>query len=202
MFIQSALVYSYYLLPLSMIVVCVMISARETQNNGIIKMLALPIDSAKLSLAKFAVVVIFLFMELMLFFVVFLVAGKIAIASHNVTETLPLSYLIGCCIKLFISMLPATALIWTITVLFEKPIASVGLNLLLVIPGVLVANTKAWLCYPYCYSGYLISQSLHEFTTQGETLHIQPFPFIAIAAVIFAAALFLSTMRFGKKEKA
>ena len=35
MFIQSALVYSYYLLPLSMIVVCVMIAGRETGNNGI-----------------------------------------------------------------------------------------------------------------------------------------------------------------------
>ena len=34
MFIQSALVYAYYLLPFSMIVVCVMIAGRETQNNG------------------------------------------------------------------------------------------------------------------------------------------------------------------------
>ena len=40
MFIQSALVYAYYLLPFSMIVVCVMIMGRETGNNGILKMLA------------------------------------------------------------------------------------------------------------------------------------------------------------------
>ena len=40
MFIQSALVYAYYLLPFSMIVVCVMIAGRETGNNGILKMLA------------------------------------------------------------------------------------------------------------------------------------------------------------------
>lgn len=33
MFIQSALVYAYYLLPFSMIVVCVMIAGRETQNK-------------------------------------------------------------------------------------------------------------------------------------------------------------------------
>lgn len=44
MFIQSALVYAYYLLPLSMIVVCVMIVGRETGNNGILKMLALPVS--------------------------------------------------------------------------------------------------------------------------------------------------------------
>ena len=44
MFIQSALVYAYYLLPFSMIVVCVMIASRETGNNGILKMLALPVS--------------------------------------------------------------------------------------------------------------------------------------------------------------
>ena len=94
MFIQSALAYAYYLLPLSMIVVCVLISARETQNNGILKMLALPVDRAKLSLAKFAVVMTFLFLEILVFFVVFLVAGKVAISSHNITEDIPILYLV------------------------------------------------------------------------------------------------------------
>ena len=46
--------------------------------------------------------------------------------------------------------------------LFEKPLLSVGLNLLLVIPGVLVANTPLWIAYPYCYSGYLVSCSLYD----------------------------------------
>ena len=55
MFIQSALVYAYYLLPFSMIVVCVMIVGRETGNNGILKMLALPVSRCALSIAKFCV---------------------------------------------------------------------------------------------------------------------------------------------------
>lgn len=41
MFIQSALVYAYDLLPFSMVVVCVMIAGRETGNNGILKMAAM-----------------------------------------------------------------------------------------------------------------------------------------------------------------
>lgn len=44
MFIQSALLFGYYLLPFTMVVVCVMISNREIQNIGILKMLALPIE--------------------------------------------------------------------------------------------------------------------------------------------------------------
>ena len=62
MFIQSALVYAYYLLPFSMIVVCVMIAGRETGNNGILKMLALPVSRYALSIAKFCVLAFYLFM--------------------------------------------------------------------------------------------------------------------------------------------
>lgn len=64
MFIQSALVYAYYLLPFSMIVVCVMIAGQETGNNGIMKMLALPVSRYMLSLAKFCVLMFYLFMEM------------------------------------------------------------------------------------------------------------------------------------------
>ena len=81
MFIQSALVYAYYLLPFSMIVVCVMIAGRETQNNGILKMLALPVSRYSLSLAKFCVLVFYLFMEMAVFMVVFIIAGLIATAT-------------------------------------------------------------------------------------------------------------------------
>ena len=60
MFIQSALLFGYYLLPFSMVVVCVMIANRETKNNGILKMLALPISKEKLALTKFFVLLSFL----------------------------------------------------------------------------------------------------------------------------------------------
>lgn len=72
MFIQSALLYAYYLLPFSMIVVCVMISGRETQNNGILKMLSLPISRHTISLAKFCLLVFYLFMEMIVFLAIFI----------------------------------------------------------------------------------------------------------------------------------
>ena len=141
MFIQSALVYSYYLLPLSMIVVCVMIAGRETGNNGILKMLALPVSRYALSMAKFCVLVFYLFMEMAVFFAVFVIAGTVATKTMGVTETLPILYLMKWCAGLFLTMLPCLGAMWAVTVLFEKPLLSVGLNLLLVIPGVLVSNT-------------------------------------------------------------
>ena len=149
MFIQSALVYAYYLLPFSMIVVCVMIAGRETGNNGILKMLALPVSRYALSIAKFCVLAFYLFMEMVVFLAVFVIAGLIATQTMGVTETLPILYLLKWCLGLFLTMLPCIAAMWAITVLFEKPLLSVGLNLLLVIPGTAagVAYIDAQACH-------------------------------------------------------
>lgn len=47
-----------------------------------------------------------------------------------------LFYLLKWCVSLFLTMIPCLAAMWAITVLFEKPLLSVGFNILLVIPGV------------------------------------------------------------------
>ena len=200
MFIQSALVYTYYLLPFSMIVVCVMIAGRETGNNGILKMLALPVSRYALSIAKFCVLAFYLFMEMVVFLAVFVIAGTVATSTMGVTETLPVLYLVKWCVGLFLTMLPCEGTMWAITVLFDKPLFSVGLNLLLVIPGVLVANTPLWIAYPYCYSGYLVSCSLHDFTVESDTIAFSMFPFLPIAILVFVLVLTIAVTQFGKKE--
>lgn len=200
MFIQSALVYAYYLLPFSMVVVCVLLAGRETQTNGILKMLALPVNRFTLSAAKYCVLLTYLLMEMLVFLAVFVIAGLIATSSTGISEALPIMYLLKWCAGLFLTMLPSVAAMWAITVLFEKPLLSVGLNLLLIIPGVLVANTPLWIIYPYCYSGYLVSCSLHDFTTESTSTAFQIFPFLPCAILIFLLLFAVSLIRFGRKE--
>ncbi len=200
MFIQSALVYAYYLLPFSMIVVCVMIAGRETGNNGILKMLALPVSRYALSAAKFCVLLFYLFMEMVVFLAVCVVTGLIARSNTGITEALPVMYLLKWCAGLFFTMLPGVAAMWAVTVLFEKPLLSVGLNLLLVIPGILAANTPLWIVYPYCYSGYLVSCSLHDFTAKGVSAGFKLFPFLPCAILVFVLVLTVAVKQFGKKE--
>lgn len=120
MFIQSALVYAYYLLPFSMIVVCVMIASRETGNNGILKMLALPVSRYALSAVKFCVLIFYLFMEMVVFLAVFVIGGLIATKTMGVTETLPIFYLLKWCFSLFLTMLPCIGTMWAITVLLRN----------------------------------------------------------------------------------
>ena len=82
----------------------------------------------------------------------------------------------------------------------DKPLLSAGLNLFLVIPSVLAANTPLWVVYPYCYSGYLVSCSLHDFTAKGVSTGFTLFPFLPSAILIFALVLTVAITRFGKKE--
>lgn len=89
MFVQSALLFGYYLLTLSMMVVCVMIAGRERKNNGILKMLALPISRRKLAMAKFMVLLSYLLLELMIFFLAFVIAGIFTTKTLGIHETLP-----------------------------------------------------------------------------------------------------------------
>ena len=184
----------------AMIVVCVMIAGRETGNNGILKMLALPVSRYALSMAKFCVLVFYLFMEMAVFFAVFVIAGTVATGAMGVTETLPVLYLMKWCAGLFLTMLPCLGAMWAVTVLFEKPLLSVGLNLLLVIPGVLVSNTPVWIAWPYCYSGYLVSCSLHDFTVGDNIRAFSLFPFLPAAILVLALALTIAVIQFGKKE--
>ena len=183
-----------------MIVVCVMIAGRETGNNGILKMLALPVGRYALSMAKFCVLVFYLFMEMAVFFAVFVIAGTVATGVVGVTETLPVLYLMKWCVGLFLTMLPCLGTMWAVTVLFEKPLLSVGLNLLLVIPGVLVSNTPVWIAWPYCYSGYLVSCSLHDFTAGDNIRAFSLFPFLPAAILVLALVLTIAVIQFGKKE--
>lgn len=199
MFVQSALLFGYYLLPLSMVVVCVMIAGREINNNGILKMLALPISRKKLALAKFMVLLSYLVLELVIFFLAFVIAGMFATKASGINETLPIIYILKWSGYLFLTSIPCVTFMWMITVLFEKPILSIGLNLLLIIPGVLVANTPLKIVYPYCYSGYLVSTELHILST-GAKDAVNSLPFVICSFLLFAIALLITLNGFGKKE--
>lgn len=200
MFIQSCLLYAYYLLPFSMIVVCVLIAARESAHNGILKMLALPVSRRQLNLAKFVVVLFFLFLEMLIYLVVFLVAGLVTAHAAGVSQAIPVAYLLGKCTGLFFAMIPSVALMWLIAVVFNRPVLSIGINLLLVIPGILVANTPLWIFYPYCYGGYLIATAMADYQNNVRVSSLDLFPFLPCATGLGLAALYLSTVCFGKKE--
>ena len=198
MFVQSALVYAYYLLPFSMIVVCTMLSAQESQNGGVIKMLTLPVSKAALSLAKFCLLILMLLAEVVIFVLVFVIAGIVATKVMGIPEQVPVFQILFWCGGLFLTMVPSVAVMWMFTILFSKPVWSIGLNLFLTIPAVLAANTPLWIFYPYCYSGYFVSNLLHAFSAVGSTDSFQWGLFLVTAGVIFLLSLQVTSRCVGR----
>ncbi|MCC8078717.1 MAG: ABC transporter permease [Oscillospiraceae bacterium] len=202
MFIQSALVYAYYLLPLSMAVVCAVLAGRERASGGLRKMLTLPLSPRALSAAKMCVLLCFLAAELAAFLLTFSLAGTLAVRSAGVAEALPLNYLLQWCGGLFLTMLPCAAAMWAVTALCAKPLPAAGINLLLVLPSVLLSATPLWFAYPYCYSGRLVSAALHDFTASAASAGFELFPFLPTAALALSLAALLAVEEYGKRGAA
>lgn len=200
MFIQSCLLYAYYLLPFTMIVLAVMVTRLETKDRGMVKLLSLPVKLYQVNLAKFLVLVAFLGLEILFFLLVFLLAGFLATHWAGIDQAVPLSYLVSKCLGIFLTMLPCLACIWQVHVLISQPFLSIALNLFLVIPSILLANTSLWALYPYCYSGYYVSCAMADFQ-EG----IEASRFNGIAALVFGAcflglALLLSSRYFAHRQ--
>ncbi|QTM98469.1 ABC transporter permease subunit [Sediminibacillus dalangtanensis] len=201
MFVQSCLLFSYYLLPFTMIVVSVLISQREKANKGILKMLTLPVNRQKISMAKFVVFLFFLFLQVVIFFTLFLLVGLYASNNIGLQEPVPYFYIVKWSLIIFFTAIPLVSIIWLLTVMFHKVVLTIGLSVLMVIASVFVANVNlVWTLFPFSYSGKFVSEELSRVSSGISELDVQLFPFIPFAAVITCLCLLLASKRFGKKE--
>ncbi len=201
MFIQSALLFSFYLLPFSMIVVCIMLQNREKQAGGILKMLALPISKTKMVLAKFTVLVVYLLIEMLIFLTVFIIAGIYTSTTNKLLDVVPISYLLKWSGLIFLTMLPSISMMWWITLKFYKIFLTIGLNFLLTIPGILFSTLPIWYLFPYCYSGHLISSAINSTNINAAQLPFEIIPFVPLAIFVFVIFIVLSIHSFGKYER-
>ena len=201
MFSHSSLGFGLYLLPFCMITVCAMLSGREMKDNGMIKMLSLPISRAKLALAKFVVLLCYLAMEIVIFTIVFMISGLITTAQMtNVMHSMPIAYILKWSACLFVSSLPSLSLMWLFTIVFEKPVLSIGLNIILIIPSIVIVTTQYWALYPHSYSAYLMACELNRLYEGATNIVLDISIFLPCAVSIFAIALIVSIIQFGKRE--
>lgn len=201
MYIQSALLYAYYLLPVTEAVLCVLLLGRETENRGLVRLLTLPLGRGALSMAKLCALVLAVFLEVLTFFLVFLLAGLAGVRFGGIREAVPLPYLMKSCAGLFAASLPGAAVLWAVTACIGRPLAAAGLELLLILPGVLAAATPLWPLWPTCYAGFLVSHALHDFTAAGPAGAFPLKTFLAWAVPVTLAAIALAAGRFGKRTR-
>ena len=201
MFIQSALVYAYYLLPFSMIVVCVMIAGRETGNNGILKMLALPLDPGRLCLAKFVVLLSFGVIQLLMTAAAYYISAAAATHLLNYPFILPLSYVLPITGEIYLASLPMAAVFWMLATLIRTPVFSIGIGLAAIVPSVLMINTKIWFAYPMCYPFYTLMTEYGRLSPGIFSACLRPLPLIPAAAAVTVLCLTVSCIQFGHSER-
>lgn len=199
MFVQSTLLFAYFMLPFSIIVVCVLIYQIEHENNGIIKMLSLPISTIKLSLAKFCVIIFLIAIEMLLYFIFFTVGGMLASVVAGINISIPMGYLLLWCVKLFLAAVPMAAVLWAISVYFKKMLILLSIGMVSVFASIFVSNTPFWWIYPFDYQGILVSSEMARLSMSGRN-SLELIPFIPVAVCICIIALAIFTMRFGKTE--
>lgn len=200
MFVQSCLLFAYYLLPFTMIVVSVLITQREKTNNGILKMLSLPVKRQKIALAKFVVFLFFLFIEILLFFTFFVLVGLYFSNSIGLEESVPYGYILKWSGIIFFTAIPLVSVIWMLATLFDKVLLTIGLSIFMVIASIFIANTKFWTLFPFSYSGVFVTAELSRVSIGATNIDVSLFPFIPMAFLITLISLFISSSIFGKKE--
>ena len=200
-FIQGFMAMAWFIFPATMVVITVLQNQTERSNHGILKMLALPINTAKLCLVKFAVLVSFSAIQFLMSIGMYYIS--IAIASHTQNYDFFLSPLfvlkeIG---MMWVSSIPMLAFFWVLAVCIQTPIFSIGIGLASIVPSVLMINTKAWFAYPMAYPFFVITSEYGKLATNLSTAKVELIPWLPVAALITAVCLLISCIRFGQAER-
>lgn len=200
-FIQGFLGMSWFMFPASMIIGTVLLSQTERTNNGILKMLSLPISTAELCLAKFALLLMLAAIQILLMTGMYYISAAVCSAAQHYNFILPLPFAAKEAAFLFLSAIPMTAFFWMLSVCIKTPIFSICIGLASIVPSVLIINTKAWFAYPMSYPFFVITSEYGRLAANLDTAQVEPIPWIPAAVMITILCLLISCIRFGQAER-
>lgn len=199
--IQGFMGMAWFMFPASMVVSTVLLNMTERGNNGIRKMLSLPINTAKLCLAKFVVLLALAAFQILMTVVMYFVSAGITSQTQNYDFILQPLFVFKEAGMLFVAAIPMLAFFWLLSVCIQTPIFSIGIGLASIVPSVLMINTKLWFAYPMSYPFFLITNEYGKLATNLTTSQVELIPWLPVAIGITIICLFVSCLRFGQAER-
>ncbi len=196
-FIQGFMGMAWFMFPGSMVVITVLINQTERTNKGILKMLALPVNTAQLCLAKFVVFLVLAALQVLMMIGMYYLSAVIASEMQDYNFVLSLQYVLKEAGIIYLSSIPMLAVFWMLSVCISNPICSIGIGLASVVPSVLAINTKVWFLYPMAYQFYVIATEQSRLTGNFEAARAEWIPWIPVAIGITVICLFISCLRRG-----
>ncbi|NLK75562.1 MAG: ABC transporter permease subunit [Clostridiales bacterium] len=199
--IQGLLGMAWFMFPASMVVSTVLLNMTERSNKGILKMLSLPINTAKLCLAKFIVLLTLATFQILMTIGMYFISAGIASQTENYDFILQPLFVFKEAGLIFLTAIPMLAFFWLISVCIQTPIFSIGIGLASIVPSVLMINTKLWFVYPMSYPFFVITAEYGKIASNLTTAQFEVFPFLPVAIAITIACLFISCLCFGQTER-
>lgn len=200
-FIQGFMGMSWFMIPASLIICVVLLNQTEQRNRGILKMLSLPINTRKLCLAKFVVLLLLAGMQMLMTIATYMVSAFIASHLQDYSFLLEPSYVCSTVFYLYLAAIPMAAVFWMLGVFLKSPIFSVGIGLASIVPSVLMINTKVWWGYPMSYPFYLLMVEYGKAAKGIYETQISWLPWIPVAVGIAIVSLAVSCVGFGCFER-
>ena len=200
-FIQGFMPLAWFVFPATMVVVVVLQSQIERKNQGILKMLTLPINTAKICMAKFIVLFLFSVINFTIATAMYYITCGIVSQIQEYNIFLPLTFVLNKVFIMWFCSIPMLAFFWMISVCIYTPIFSIMIGFASIVPSIIMINTKIWFLYPMSYIFYFVTAEYGKLADNLSTAQIELFPWILIAIFITIICLLISCIRFGKGER-
>lgn len=199
-FIQGFMGMAWFMIPAVLIICTVLLNQNERTNKGFLKMLSLPVNTGKLCLAKFLVMLLLMTVQMLLTIIFYYIGALLASHLENYDFVLELPYVIHGTAMIYLAVVPMAAVFWMLAVLIRTPVFSAGICLASIVPSVLMLNTKLWAFYPMDYPFYML---MTEYGKQAEgvfTTEIKWMPMLPISLAVIVLCLSIACLGFGKAE--
>ncbi len=200
-FIQGFMGMTWFMIPATLVIATVLLTQTEQSQNGILKMLSLPVSTIRLCLAKFIVIILLTILQMLFCIITYYASAIIASQLQNYNFVLNPWFVCTNVLTLYLAAIPMAAVFWMLSVLVKTPIFSIGLGLASIVPSVLIINTKIWFAYPMSYPFYLLMIQYGKAATGIYSSQIDWFPWFPVSILITILALILSCIRFGTLKK-
>lgn len=200
-FIQGFMAMAWFLFPAAMVVITVLQTQTERNDHGILKMLSLPVGTAKLCMAKFAVLVSFSAVQILMSVGMYYISAAAASHTQGYAFCLPPLFVFKEACMMWASAIPMLAFFWLLAVCIRTPVFSIGIGLASIVPSVLMINTKVWFAYPMAYPFFVTASEYGKLAANLETAPVRLIPWLPAAALITAVCLIISCLCFGQAER-
>lgn len=200
-FIQGYMGMVWFMIPASLVICTVLLVQTERSRGGILKMLSLPVNTAKLCLAKFTILILLAFAQMLMTVCAYYIRAALVSRIQDYNFILDPLYVCGNTLSIYAGAIPMAAVFWMIACLIRTPVFSVGIGLASIVPSVLIINTKVWFAYPMSYPFYLLMVQYGKAAEGMYDTRIDWMPWLPASILITVTALAVSCIRFGAAER-